>query len=78
MPGASPPGPDEAGSSGPADMPRALATDAASSDDLVGVAQPDTQQQQETWVRYSTLQQGVLTLPQTQKDTSSYSVKCKA
>ena len=60
MPGASQ-GPDEAGSSGPADMPRALAADAASSEDLVGVAQADTQQQQETWVRYSTLQQGALT-----------------
>ena len=51
MPGASTQGPDEAGSSGPADMPRALASDAASSEDLVGVAQADTQQQQETWVR---------------------------
>ncbi|KAL3159675.1 hypothetical protein ABBQ38_010082 [Trebouxia sp. C0009 RCD-2024] len=69
MPGASPPGPDEAGSSGPADMPRALATDAASSDDLVGVAQPDTQQQQETWVRYSTLQQAQL-LPEWKQQDS--------
>ncbi|KAL3157642.1 hypothetical protein ABBQ32_012087 [Trebouxia sp. C0010 RCD-2024] len=69
MPGASPPGPDEAGSSGPADMPRALATDAASSDNLVGVAQPDTQQQQETWVRYSTLQQAQL-LPEWKQQDS--------
>lgn len=61
MQGASPPHPDEAGSSGPAARPKALATDAASSDGLVGVAQPGIQQQQESWVRYSTLQQGELT-----------------
>ena len=62
MAGASSPHSDEAGSSGHADMPKALAIEAASSDDLVGIAQPDIQQQQETWVKYTTLQEGVLRL----------------
>lgn len=60
MPGTISPHSDEAGSSGHADVPKALAVDAASSDDLVGVAQPDVQQQQETWVKYNALQEGVL------------------
>ena len=60
MPGAISPPSDEAGSSGHADVPKTLAVDAASSDDLVGVAQPDVQQQQETWVKYNSLQEGVL------------------
>lgn len=60
MPGTISPPSDEAGSSGHADMPKTLAVDAASSDDLVGVAQPDVQQQQETWVKYNSLQEGVL------------------
>lgn len=60
MPGTISPHCDEAGSSGHADVPKTLAVDAASSDDLVGVAQPDIQQQQETWVKYNSLQEGAL------------------
>lgn len=60
MPGTISPHSDEAGSSGHADVPKRLAVDAASSDDLVGIAQPDVQQQQESWVKYNTLQEGVL------------------
>ena len=60
MPGGSPHS-DEAGSTGHADVPKAApATDAASSDDLIGVAQPDIQHQQETWVKYTTLQEGMV------------------
>ena len=50
---------EEAGSSGQADALKAAAgAEATNSDDLVGVAQPDIQQQQETWVKYTTLQEG--------------------
>lgn len=60
MPGRSSPRSDEADSaSGHVDVPKAAPlTDAASSDDLVGVAQPDVQHQQETWVKYTALQEG--------------------
>lgn len=71
MPGTISPPSDEAGSSGHADMLKPLAVDAASSDDLVGVAQPDVQQQQETWVKYNSLQEGVL-------HHSTCPVKCTA
>ena len=50
---------EEAGSSGQADALKASAgAEAAISDDLVGMPQPDIQHQQETWVKYTTLQEG--------------------
>jgi len=57
--GMSSPHSEEAGSSGQADAPKVAAgAEAASSDDMVGIAQPDIQHQQETWVKYTSLQEG--------------------
>lgn len=51
---------DEAGSSGAAGGPNlSSAVELISSDDLTGIAQPDVQHHQETWVRYSPVQEGV-------------------
>ena len=50
---------EEAGSSGQADAPKVAAgAEAASSDDMVGIAQSDIQHQQQTWVKYTSLQEG--------------------
>ncbi len=50
---------EEAGSSGQADAPKVAAgAEAASSDDMVGIAQPNIQHQQQTWVKYTSLQEG--------------------
>ena len=37
-----------------------LAIDAVSSDDLTGIAQTDLQHHQEHWVKYNSLQEGML------------------
>ena len=58
MAGMSSPRSDQAASSGQGDNAKAPGTEAASSDDLIGMAQPDVQRQQEVWVKYTTLQEG--------------------
>lgn len=57
MPGMSSPPSDEAGSSAQVDITKSSGAEAASYDDLVGVAQSDVQCQQETWVKYTTHQE---------------------
>ena len=59
MAGISSPRSDEAASSGQVEVTKAPGADAASSDDLIGVPQPDVQRQQEVWVKYTTLQEGM-------------------
>ncbi|DBA86232.1 hypothetical protein WJX77_001095 [Trebouxia sp. C0004] len=60
---------EEAGFSGQADAPKVAGAEAAGSDDMVGIAQPDIQHQQQTWVKY-TAQQEAQVLPEWRQQDS--------